>query len=89
MPCVPTRWPAASLPSFVTDYLEGELPRRQRRRVERHLGACEGLHSVPEQMRLDDPGGDEPPPAPVDPEVREHLLQMFREPGRKAPSCAW
>ena len=64
---------------LVTDYLEDALPRRQRRRVEHHLSACDGCTAYLEQMRLTIRAAKEPPPVPVDPEVREHLLQMFRD----------
>ena len=39
------------LVELVTDYLEGVLPRRTRRRVERHLAACDGCDRYVEQMR--------------------------------------
>jgi anti-sigma factor RsiW len=64
---------------LITDYLEGALPRRERRRVERHLSACHGCSAYLEQMRLAIAAVSEPPPVPVDPEVREHLLQAFGE----------
>jgi anti-sigma factor RsiW len=64
---------------FVTDYLEGALSRRDRRRVERHLAACEGCTAYLEQMRLAIRATAELPPVPADPEIREHLLRTFRE----------
>jgi anti-sigma factor RsiW len=64
---------------LVTDYLEGALSRRDRRRVERHLAACHGCTAYLEQMRLAIRATAELPPVPAEPEVREHLLQMFRE----------
>lgn len=36
---------------LVTDYLEGRLSRRDRRRFERHLRACDGCTNYLEQMR--------------------------------------
>lgn len=36
---------------LVTDYLEGRLSRRERRRFERHLKACDGCSNYLEQMR--------------------------------------
>jgi anti-sigma factor RsiW len=36
---------------LVTDYLEGRLSRRDRRRFERHLKACDGCTNYLEQMR--------------------------------------
>ena len=37
---------------LVTDYLEGRLSRRDRRRFEEHLQACDGCTAYVEQMRL-------------------------------------
>jgi anti-sigma factor RsiW len=39
------------LVELVTAYLEDRLPRRQRRRFERHLLECEGCVNYVEQMR--------------------------------------
>ena len=36
---------------LVSDYLEGRLSRRDRRRFERHLRACDGCSAYLEQMR--------------------------------------
>ena len=36
---------------LVTDYLEGRLSRRDRRRFEKHLKACDGCTAYLEQMR--------------------------------------
>ena len=64
---------------LITDYLEGGLSRRDRRRFERHLRKCDGCPSYVEQMRatirlaggLDE--GDLPPGS------REELLAVFRD----------
>lgn len=37
---------------LVTDYLEGALPRRARKRFERHLAGCEGCTRYLEQIRI-------------------------------------
>jgi len=39
------------LVELVTSYLEGRLPRGERRRFERHLGECEPCVHYVEQMR--------------------------------------
>ena len=36
---------------LVTDYLEGTLPRRQRKRFEAHLAGCEGCGEYLKQIR--------------------------------------
>lgn len=40
------------LVELVTEYLEGRLSRRDRRRFEKHLSACDGCSRYVEQMRL-------------------------------------
>jgi anti-sigma factor RsiW len=39
------------LVQLITDYLEGDLSRRERRRFERHLRDCDGCTTYIEQMR--------------------------------------
>jgi anti-sigma factor RsiW len=63
---------------LVTDYLEGSLGRRDRRRFEKHLRACDACTRYIEQMRetLDLLGT-----VPVDTlstEARSTLLEAFR-----------
>ena len=36
---------------ILNDYLEGELPTAERRRVEEHLGGCDGCTMVLEEFR--------------------------------------
>ena len=64
---------------LVTDYLEGTLPWRQRRRVERHLRGCDACTAYLEQVRMSVRLLGELPPEPADPHVRETLLAAFRE----------
>jgi anti-sigma factor RsiW len=66
------------LVELVSDYLDGNLDRRTRRRVRRHLAACDGCTEYVEQMRrtLDVLGS-----VPVDtlsPHAQEVLLEAFR-----------
>jgi anti-sigma factor RsiW len=63
----------------VTDYLEGKLPARDRRRLERHLTACDGCDAYLEQMRqtIVLTGRLEPEDVPA--ELEERLLVAFRE----------
>jgi anti-sigma factor RsiW len=67
------------LVELVTDYLEGALSRRDRRRMEKHLGACEGCEAYLESVRATVHTLGELPGEPADPEVREHLMAAFRE----------
>jgi anti-sigma factor RsiW len=65
---------------LVTDYLEGALPRRERRRFEGHIAGCDGCTGYLEQVRVTIRSlGELPPEPPQDAETREHLLKAFRE----------
>jgi anti-sigma factor RsiW len=64
---------------LVTDYLEDALPRRERKRMEAHLGDCHGCSAYLEQMRVTISTLGELPPEPTDPHTREALLAAFRE----------
>jgi anti-sigma factor RsiW len=67
------------LVELVTDYLDGALSRRDRRRMEKHLSACEGCAAYLESVRATVRTLGELPGEPADPEVRQHLLAAFRE----------
>jgi anti-sigma factor RsiW len=64
---------------LITDYFEGNLSRRDRRRFERHLRACDGCTTYVEQMRetvrvagaLDEDS--------LSAEVRRELLAVFHD----------
>jgi anti-sigma factor RsiW len=64
---------------LVTDYLEGSLGWRDRRRVERHLRACDACSRYIEQMRetLDLLGTV--PVETLSPEAQSTLLDAFRD----------
>ena len=65
---------------LVTNYLEGALPRRERRAFEQHVKGCDGCEAYFEQMQLTIRSlGELPPEPPADPHTREHLLAAFRE----------
>ena len=64
---------------LVTDYLDGALSRRDRRRMERHLKACDGCTAYLESFHDTVRTLGELPAEPVDPHVREHLLALFRD----------
>jgi anti-sigma factor RsiW len=64
---------------LVTDYLEGRLSRRDRRRFEKHLSACDGCTRYVEQMRITIRalGGIEE--RDITSRVRAELLEAFRD----------
>ena len=64
---------------LVTDYLDGALSRRDRRRMDKHVGACDGCRAYMESLAATVRTLGELPAEPADPEVREHLLAAFRE----------
>jgi anti-sigma factor RsiW len=72
MPCI-------EVVEMVTDYLEGTMPARRRRLLERHLTACDGCTAYLEQMRetISITGRLEPEDVPR--ELEEQLLAAFRE----------
>jgi len=74
----PPKMSCRELVHLITDYLEGGLSRRDRRRFEEHLRGCDGCTTYVEQMRdtvrlagaLDE--GD------LSPQARDELLAVFR-----------
>ena len=75
----PPKMTCRELVQLITDYLEGGLSTRDRRRFERHLRGCDGCATYIEQVRdtvrlagvLGE--GDLPPQA------RDELLAVFRD----------
>jgi len=64
---------------LVTDYLEGRLPARDRRRFEEHLSACDGCDAYLEQMRTTIAVAGRLREEDVPPELEERLLVAFRD----------
>jgi anti-sigma factor RsiW len=64
---------------LVTGYIEGTLPWRERRRVERHLAACDGCGAYVEQMRATLAALGTIDEETLTPGAREALLHAFRE----------
>jgi len=67
------------LVELVTDYLEGALSRRDRKRFDAHIGGCDGCRAYLAQMRatirVTGRLTEEQIPAPA----RDKLLEVFRE----------
>jgi anti-sigma factor RsiW len=75
----PERMTCRELVQVITDYLEGALSRRDRRRFDRHLRECDGCTVYVEQMRetirlVGALREDDLAPA-----AREELLEVFRD----------
>jgi anti-sigma factor RsiW len=63
----------------VTDYLEGGLAPGDRRRLDRHLAACEGCQVYLEQLRTVIRVVGRPTVDAVPPETMAGLLRAFRD----------
>jgi anti-sigma factor RsiW len=67
------------LVQVITDYLEGNLSRRDRRRFEAHIRGCDGCTTYVEQMRetirLTGVLGEDD----LEPAARDELLAVFRD----------
>jgi len=63
---------------LVTDYLDGALPRRDRRRFERHLRACPNCTAYVEQIRSTIALTGAVEVDELTPEAREDLSELYR-----------
>jgi anti-sigma factor RsiW len=74
----PPPLPCQELVELVTAYLDGSLPRRDRRRFERHISACDNCTAYVEQMRLVIEVSGRLTEDDLEPAAREELLEAFR-----------
>jgi predicted anti-sigma-YlaC factor YlaD len=63
---------------LVTDYLEGALGRRDRRRFESHLDACPNCRAYLEQIRTTIQLAGAMEPQDLTPEARADLIELYR-----------
>jgi anti-sigma factor RsiW len=63
---------------LMSDYLEGSLSRRDRRRLEKHLAACPHCSTYLEQMRLTIAASGAIGPQDLEPEALDDLVELFR-----------
>jgi len=63
---------------LVTDYLEGDLSRRDRRRFEFHLRACPNCSAYMEQIRMTIALTGAIEPEELAPEARQDLIDLYR-----------
>jgi anti-sigma factor RsiW len=66
------------LVQLITDYLEGGLSKRDRRRFERHLRDCDGCTTYVEQMRETVRLAGVLSEDDLAPQARDELLEVFR-----------
>lgn len=64
---------------LVTDYLEGVLPRRARRRLERHLAGCPHCSAYLDQIRTVLAATGEVGPEDLDERTLDGVVELFRE----------
>ena len=67
------------LVTLVTEYLEGTLRARDRRRFERHIRGCDGCTTYVEQMRQTIRLAGSLSEHDLAPHAREELLAAFRD----------
>lgn len=67
------------LVELVTEYLEGTLPRRGRKRFERHIADCEWCERYLEQMRVTIRTVGRLEADSISPEARDELLAAFSD----------
>ena len=63
---------------LVTEYLEGALSRRDRRRLEAHLAACPNCGAYLEQIRTTIRLTGSIEPDDLSPEARDELTELYR-----------
>jgi anti-sigma factor RsiW len=63
---------------LMTDYLEGALSWRQRRRLERHLRDCPHCHAYLQQMRITIAALGQVESESLDAETRQDLVELFQ-----------
>lgn len=67
------------LVEIITDYIEGRLTLWQRLRIQFHLGMCGHCRTYLRQMRATRNALGSLPPVAVPAEVRDELLERFRQ----------
>jgi anti-sigma factor RsiW len=63
---------------LVTDYLEGRLSRRNRRRFEKHIAGCPNCRRYFEQIKLAIEAAGRIEPEELDPEMAADLTELYR-----------
>ena len=63
--------------ALMSDYLDGVLPRRQRKRLERHLADCDGCDEYLRQLRSVVGLLGRAQPEDLDPDTREGLVRLW------------
>jgi anti-sigma factor RsiW len=64
---------------LVSDYLDGTLSRRERRRLEKHLAGCDACTAYLDQMRATIAASGRVGPEDLPSDVVEGLVNLYRE----------
>jgi anti-sigma factor RsiW len=64
---------------LVSDYLDGSLSRRDRRRLEKHLAACDACQAYLAQVRATVAASGHVGPEDLPDDVVEGLVNLFRQ----------
>ena len=64
---------------LVSDYIEGALSRRDRKRFEKHLAKCDACTAYLEQIRATIAASGRIGPEDLPPDVVEGLVELFRQ----------
>ncbi len=78
MKLMPSQLVCQQAVELMSDYLEGSLSRRDRRRLEKHLAGCDACTAYLEQMRETIAASGVVEPDELAPEVLETLTDLFR-----------
>jgi anti-sigma factor RsiW len=78
MKLMPSQLVCQQAVELMSDYLDGSLTRRNRRRLEKHLAACDACTAYLEQMRATIAMSGVVGPEDLAPEVLETLTDLFR-----------
>ncbi|HEV3186811.1 MAG TPA: zf-HC2 domain-containing protein [Acidimicrobiales bacterium] len=79
MRLTPSRLVCQQAVELASDYLEGSLSRRDRRRLERHLAVCDACTTYLEQLRITIAASGSVTPDELAPEVLDTLTELFRK----------
>ena len=78
MKLTPSRLVCQQAVELVSDYLDGSLSRRDRRRLEKHLAECDACTAFVEQLRVTIALSGEVALDDVAPEALDSLTELYR-----------
>jgi anti-sigma factor RsiW len=78
MKLMPSQLVCQQAVELMSDYLDGSLSRRDRRRLEKHLTGCDACTAYLEQMRVTIAASGVVAPEDLEPDVLETLTDLFR-----------